>query len=40
VASLDGGAGFNREAVMINWRTYLAEFAPQRFKADVKVSAR
>jgi len=25
---------------MINWRTYLAEFAPQRFKADVKVSAR
>jgi len=25
---------------MINWRTHLAEFAPQRFKADVKVSAR
>jgi len=25
---------------MINWRTYLAEFAPQWFKADVKVSAR
>jgi hypothetical protein len=36
VAPIDGGAGFNGEAAMINWRTSLAGFAPPLFKADVK----